>query len=395
MTSIGQTTHIPDTNFEQYLIDTGYDSGPLDGVVLTSNISGITYLNPSNRNISDLTGIEDFTALKYLQCDFNNLTSLNLSYNTALIDLNCASNSLISLDVSNTALIDLFCVNNNLTSLDVSTLTSLKSLSCRNNSLTSLNLNTNLTSLQCESNNLTSLNVSANTNLEGLDCNNNALTILDVSANTELFYLDCSNNNLTNLDLSTNNVIQFLYCFSNNLTSLDVSNIDVLFRLNCSENTLTSLDVSNNSNLRWLYCHSNSLTSLNVKNGYNSYFQYFDARNNIDLNCIQVDNVNYSVNNWPNKDATASYSLDCSNLDITDIERANFRLYPNPTSNVIYIEFKNPSDIKKIIIYNSLGQLIIIEENQTKIDVSKFSKGVYFIEITSSKGKAIKKFIVS
>ena len=184
--------------------------------------------------------------------------------------------------------------------------------------------------------------------------------------------LNCGENSLTNLDVSNNSYLQWLYCHSNNLTSMDVSTIPFL---------------------NFLDFHSNNLTSLNVKNGNNSYFNYFDARNNIDLRCIQVNNVDYSVNNWPNIDGTVIYALDCSNLDITDFDLGNFRLYPNPASNIINIEFKNSSEIKKIFIYNSLGQLII-EENQTKIDVSKYSKGLYFIEITSSNGKAIKKFII-
>ena len=37
--SLCQNTFVPDANFEQALIDEGYDSGPLDGNVLTSNIS--------------------------------------------------------------------------------------------------------------------------------------------------------------------------------------------------------------------------------------------------------------------------------------------------------------------------------------------------------------------
>jgi len=57
----GQTTSIPDANFEQALIDLGLDN-TIDGSVLTSNISSVTDLGVSNKNIFDLTGIEGFTA---------------------------------------------------------------------------------------------------------------------------------------------------------------------------------------------------------------------------------------------------------------------------------------------------------------------------------------------
>ena len=71
---ISQNTYIPDDNFEQALINLGYDSGPIDDYVPTSNINSITDLNIFNKNISDLTGIEDFTSLKVLDCGSNNLT---------------------------------------------------------------------------------------------------------------------------------------------------------------------------------------------------------------------------------------------------------------------------------------------------------------------------------
>ena len=54
-----QNTYVPDNNFEQALINLGYDN-TLDDYVLTANIESITYLNITEKNISDLTGIQDF-----------------------------------------------------------------------------------------------------------------------------------------------------------------------------------------------------------------------------------------------------------------------------------------------------------------------------------------------
>jgi len=74
-----QNTFVPDDNFEQALIDLGYDKGPLDDYVPTVKISYILILRLENKNISDLTGIEDFTSLGILDCEGNNLTSVDLS----------------------------------------------------------------------------------------------------------------------------------------------------------------------------------------------------------------------------------------------------------------------------------------------------------------------------
>ena len=70
-----QNTYVPDNNFEQALIDLGYDT-ILDDSVLTTNISGVTSLNVGENEISDLTGIEAFAALTQLECWNNQLTSL-------------------------------------------------------------------------------------------------------------------------------------------------------------------------------------------------------------------------------------------------------------------------------------------------------------------------------
>ena len=74
----GQLTIIPDANFEQRLISFGYDN-ILDGTVLTAAIDTVTQLQVGYYGISDLTGIEDFTALTYLNCGANQLTSIDES----------------------------------------------------------------------------------------------------------------------------------------------------------------------------------------------------------------------------------------------------------------------------------------------------------------------------
>ena len=140
-----QKTYVPDDKFEQALIDLGYDT-TLDDSVLTANISDVTSLDVMDKEISDLTGIEAFTALIVLECDNNQLTSLDMSKNIALKELHCPGNQLTSLNVSkNTALEILNCERNQLTRLDVSNNTVLIDLYCGTNQLTSLNMKNGLT----------------------------------------------------------------------------------------------------------------------------------------------------------------------------------------------------------------------------------------------------------
>ena len=69
-------------------------------------------------------------------------------------------------------------------------------LDCNENQLTSLNVskNTALTSLECSYNQLTSLDVSKNTALTTLSCNDNKLTNLNMSGCANLMVINCSNN---------------------------------------------------------------------------------------------------------------------------------------------------------------------------------------------------------
>lgn len=75
-----QKTFIHDDNFEQALINLGYDN-VLDDSVLTANIYPVTVLNVSAQNISDLTGIEDFMNMDAFNFGGNLITSIDLSNN--------------------------------------------------------------------------------------------------------------------------------------------------------------------------------------------------------------------------------------------------------------------------------------------------------------------------
>jgi hypothetical protein len=158
---IGQNTAIPDTKFEQALINLGYDV-VLDGQVLTANINTILLLDVSFYNIGSLVGIQDFTNLIALDCTNNLLTSLNVTQNIALSGLDCRNNQITSLDVSqNIALTELVCQDNQITSLDVSQNIALTQLWCTQNLLTNLNVtqNTSLALLYCSWNQLLCLNM--------------------------------------------------------------------------------------------------------------------------------------------------------------------------------------------------------------------------------------------
>ena len=327
--SNAQTTAIPDANFEQALIDLGLDSGPIDGIVLTVNIDTIITLNVANQSISDLTGIEDFTALENLYCNNNSLTSLDVTQNSALFYLHCYNNQLTSLDVTqNTALYLFLCYNNQLTSLDVTQNSALFYFHCYNNQLTSLDVTQNsvLTFLRCYNNQLTSLDVTQNPTLANFYCNDNNLTSLDLTQNSTLSSLRCNNNQLTSLDVSQNTDLFEFRCHYNQITSLDVTQNTLLSTLSCSNNPITSIDVTQNTGLISLSCSTNQLTNLDVTQ--NSSLTYLSCNFNqltiLDLTQLVVLRTLWCINNQiSNLELTQSPDLlllYCSNNELTSLD---------------------------------------------------------------------------
>lgn len=71
----------------------------------------------------------------------------------------------------------------------------------------------------------------------------------------------------------------------------------------------------------------------------------------------------------------------------------NFNIYPNPTSDILNINLENNLVLEQVTVYNNLGQ-VVKKATENVINVSQFSKGLYFVEVTTNQGKATKKVIV-
>ena len=336
--SNNQLTYIPDDNFEQLIIDMGYDN-ILDNYAITADILNVTSIiyndqfKDENKKIKDLTGIEDFINLKYLHLAFNLISEIDLSDNTKLIYLNFGQNKVTSLNVkNNTSLTYLAGDNNLLTDLDVSNNTQLKQLFFQWNQLTTINIGTNkdLEYLGCDGNQLTSLDVSNNNNLEFITSQSNELSNINVNNNNALKTLYLENNKITNIDLSENIYLTHLSLGRNNLLSLNISSNTLLTSLFCSENSLTNLDVSSSGNLKDLRCENNQLTSLNVSNNTNleSLNCRYNELNSLDvsensaltklyclknnMSCIKLtqNQIDTYGNTW-SKDASTIWSTSC------------------------------------------------------------------------------------
>lgn len=156
-------TNFPDANFRSYVL-ASFDSNG-DKKLDDEEIANVKYIYAPAKTISSLKGIEYFTELLELNCDNNQLTSLDVSKNTKLVKLICSKNALTSLNTSHNPLLKkLDIYSNKITSIDVSQNTELETLYIGRNPIETLNVKNNvkLMELQSELNNLTSIDLSNN-----------------------------------------------------------------------------------------------------------------------------------------------------------------------------------------------------------------------------------------
>ena len=280
-----QTVHIPDTNFKTYLVGNSAINTNGDTEIQLSEAGAFTgTIDCGNLNITNLTGIEAFVNLTKLWCYNNQLTSLNISQNTALIDLRCDENWLTKLDVSK---------------------------------------NTALKILMCHINQLTVLDVSKNTTLKDLRCYENQLANLDVSSNVALERLDCALNFLVNLDISQNTILKELTCGWNQLKKLNLKN-------------------GNNAELQVMLAKGNpNLSCIQVdnvanSNAYSNWAKDAIASYNTDCNYMSVNESNKTkITLYPNpvKDIL-NFSEEVSDVKITDISGKTVKQVANSSKNI-------------------------------------------------------------
>ncbi len=196
----------------------------------------LSKLELNGKNISDLTGISDFTDLEILYCGSNRLTRIP-TLPKGLTDLYCFGNPLgILPDLPPT----------------------LRVLSCATNQLTALpELPKGLTILNCAVNQLTVL-PSLPPMLQSLSCTENRLTMLPTLPNAlKEIYTD--DNQLTTLPTLPDALTQ-LSCSRNRLTNLPTLP-PILTSLSCSENAIKSLPTLPKT-LKSLYIDRNRISCL-------------------------------------------------------------------------------------------------------------------------------------
>lgn len=259
-------------------------------------------------NLLHTINATNLPVLENLNARDNLLVNLNLSGLGNLKALTLSNNSLIQLDVSPfQALIGLDCSNNMLSSLTLSN-PLLTTLNCQQNDLTTLDLTATsiISDLIANDNQISSLDLGISTEYLNMELHNNELTEIDLSGQSNLQSLRIYGNLITSLDLSETSALEELFCAGLDLTELQVSHLTNLVSLWAQAVDLTEINLSGLSNLEQLVLTENSIEILDFTELTN--LNYFIVRQNPLLEAILLKEGN-NIGDFVEADLTNNTSL--------------------------------------------------------------------------------------
>jgi surface protein len=182
------------------------------------------------------------------------------------------------------------------------------------------------------------------------------------ACNTYLF----NNQTITQSGIYYDTLINSAGCDSMITLNLTINNPNIATTQNGTQLSATATGAS----YQWLTCNPFTIIS-----GANS--QTYTATANGDYAVAVTENGCTDTSNCMTVNSVGIHELNAQNL---------ITISPNPTNSIFKIEC--PMNGANVILYNSFGQKLLTTkiENQTSlIDISHFTKGIYFAEIKDDK----------
>lgn len=153
----------------------------------------------------------------------------------------------------------------------------------------------------------------------------------------------------------------------------------------CAGNSIVLDAGAGNTSYFWSDSTTNQTLTVDTAGiGINAAFVYVIVGNH--NTCFDTDTIKITF-------------IDCTGIDeVLDDELIN--VYPNPTSGLIYLNLSNvKTKINEVKILNQSGGIVFkMNDNSLnknlQIDISTFSKGLYFIQLSTANGNLMKKIIL-
>ncbi len=260
------------------------------GIEKGINVKGLVNLEnlTLSDNVHNSLDLSTNTKLKILQSTApyseknKGLTSIDLSNNTELTEVNLSINPLKSIDVSkNKKLEEILFTWTDVETMDLSNFPNLKKVTGISDYLVEAKLNDNP---ELETINLT------NTPITKLDLNNSpkirvlniayssALKSLNVENFKNLERIDMGNSAMEKLEVKGAEKLKDINAFKNKLKTVDLSDLTALYSVDFRENELETVILKNNTGLDKIRVQNNKLKELKVEEA--PAIRYIECENN-------------------------------------------------------------------------------------------------------------------
>ena len=76
--------------------------------------------------------------------------------------------------------------------------------------------------------------------------------------------------------------------------------------------------------------------------------------------------------------------------EVNEMNADNYAIFPNPATSIISVK---GNDVQKVVIFNTIGQVVFTQQGNADISVAQFPKGLYFVQIYNSGNSFVTKKI--
>ena len=169
-------------------------------------------------------------------------------------------------------------------------------------------------------------------------------------------------------------------CTSSRTAVIATVNTSPTATVNQTGNTLTALETG--MTYQWVDCNnSNAPISGQINQNFN----------------VTI-NGNYAV---VVSNGSCQTTSSCTNVIVTGINnnsvKSYFNVYPNPVNNG-QINISSDDQLINLLMYDALGKIVLSNENldskSTIVQVTDLQKGIYFLQVKSTKNQIIQKVII-
>ena len=152
--------------------------------------------------------------------------------------------------------------------------------------------------------------------------------------------------------------------------------------------------VSTNDSAYLIWKSNTNLTSSQFKGKNNFKYKFF---------CLATDSIGLAEPQKFIAEATTTVKLSSSDVTEETIITPSFKIYPNPTSNLLHLEINlQTSELVNIFITDIAGRSVELTKNMNvssgknaiEFNMSEFKNGLYFITVQTSKEKWTQKISI-